>query len=52
MQVERLYLYNSGARVRNTYETYLIDGDSLWKRRLIPDGIFEGHPLDIKDLSL
>ncbi len=42
MQVERDYrvslltLYDSGARVRNAYATYLYQGDSLSKERLIP----------------
>lgn len=42
----------SGARVRNTYATYLIQGDSPGKPGLIPHGIDESHDLFIKDLSV
>ena len=41
---------HSGARVRNTYATYLILKDSLWKRRLILNGTFDWHQLYVKDL--
>ncbi len=40
MQVEGQHgfsdLMATGARVSNAYTTYLQEGDSLWKRRLIP----------------
>jgi hypothetical protein len=38
----------SGARVRNAYATYLVQGDSPWKRGLIPHRIVESHGLTIK----
>lgn len=44
--------YESGARVRNTYATYLQLGDSLPKGRLIPHKISEWHHLDIKTLVI
>ena len=40
----------SGARVRNAYATYLPQGDSLPKGRLIPHKITRGHLIVIKDL--
>ena len=65
MQVERDYrvslltLYDSGARVRNAYATYLYQGDSLSKERLIPHNnvvrhlmifkaaaVWDGHAVD------
>ncbi len=45
-------LNESGARVRNTYATYLLQGDSPEKFGLIPHGIIELHGLMIKDLSV
>ena len=43
MQVEGQHgtsvLVATGARVSNAYTTYLILGDSLWKRRLIPNSL-------------
>ena len=42
----------SGARVRNAYATYLLQGDSPGKPGLIPHGITESHGLVIKDLSV
>ena len=45
-----IQLMATGKRVRNTYTTYLLVGDSLWKRRLIPHIIYELHGLYIKDL--
>ena len=39
----------TGARVSNTYPTYLLLGDSLSKERLILDGIVEPHGLIIKE---
>lgn len=42
----------SGARVRNAYATYLLQGDSPGKPGLIPHGITESHVLVIKDLSV
>jgi hypothetical protein len=45
--------YNeSGARVRNAYATYLLQGDSPGKLGLIPHGIIKSHGLMIKDLSV
>jgi hypothetical protein len=38
----------SGARVRNAYATCLVQGDSPWKRGLIPHRIVESHGLTIK----
>ena len=38
----------SGARVRNAYATCLVQGDSPWKRGLIPHRIVEPHGLTIK----
>ena len=38
----------TGARVRNAYATYLIQGDNLSKERLKSHSIDEGHPLAIK----
>ena len=38
----------SGARVRNAYATCLVQGDSPWKRGLIPHSIVESHGLTIK----
>jgi hypothetical protein len=46
--IKRLASYESGARVRNTYATYLQLGDSLPKGRLIPHNIIERHRLIIK----
>ena len=43
-------LVATGKRVRNTYATYLLLGDSLLKRRLIPHNIDDWHQLMIKDL--
>ena len=33
----------SGARVRNAYRTYPVQGDSPWKRGLIPRGDKNWH---------
>jgi hypothetical protein len=38
----------TGARVRNAYATYLLQGNSPEKFGLMPHGIFLGHPKDIK----
>ena len=38
----------SGGRVSNTWVTYLIEGNSLPKGRLIPHNIIEWHHLVIK----
>ena len=43
-----LALKESGARVRNAYATYLVQGDSLWKHRLIPHNIMKLHSFMIK----
>ena len=52
MQVERdrlsLLDLESGARVRNTYATYLKLGDSPWKHGLIPHSIMNKHLFIIK----
>lgn len=40
----------SGARVRNTYVTYLSQGDSLSKERLRPHNITKWHRFVIKYL--
>ncbi len=40
----------SGARVRNAYATCLVQGDSPWKRGLIPHSINESPGLLIKTL--
>ncbi len=56
MQVERevfsLLEMESGARVSNAYTTYLLEGDSLGKLRLIPHVIMVLHMTVIKDPSL
>ena len=56
MQVERevssLLEMESGARVSNAYTTYLLEGDSLGKLRLIPHVITVLHMTVIKDPSL
>ncbi len=38
----------SGARVRNAYATYLIQGDSPWKRGLIPHRTVISHVITVK----
>jgi hypothetical protein len=43
---------HSGARVRNTYATYLTLGDSLSKGRLIPHKTVTRHLVAVKDLSM
>ena len=50
MQVERDWqqCHESGARVSNAYATYLKQGDSPWKRGLIPHIIIGPHGLIIK----
>ena len=40
----------TGARVSNTYPTYLILGDSLSKERLISDSIYFPHGFYIKEI--
>ena len=42
----------SGARVRNAYATYLVQGDSPEKFGLIPHSITRWHLKVIKDLSV
>ena len=42
----------TGARVRNAYATYLVQGDSPEKFGLIPRGIMIRHRMMIKDLSV
>ncbi len=41
-------IYETGARVRNAYATYLSQGDSPEKFGLIPHGIYGSHGLYIK----
>ena len=43
-------LMATGARVSNTYPTYLLLGYSLSKERLIPDTILSSHEFNMKDL--
>jgi hypothetical protein len=49
-EIIQLAGYESGARVRNAYATYLNQGDSLSKERLTPHKITERHRLMIKYL--
>ena len=42
----------SGARVRNAYATYPIQGDSPEKSGLIPHGTMTRHFVIVKDLSV
>ena len=48
--IEELALHESGARVRNTYVTYLYQGDSLSKERLSPHNMETQHCDSIKYL--
>ena len=48
--IEELASHESGARVRNTYVTYLYQGDSLSKERLSPHKITMWHHKMIKYL--
>lgn len=48
--IEELAFLESGARVRNTYVTYLNQGDSLSKERLRPHNISLQHCILIKYL--
>ena len=41
-------LMTSGERVRNTYATYLLQGDSPEKSGLIPHNISNSHVFEIK----
>ena len=54
MQVEgqhhRLRWMATGARVRNAYATYPLQGDSPEKFGLIPHGTLRWHHLKVKDL--
>ena len=45
-------LVASGARVRNAYTIYLLQGDSPEKFGLIPHGIYLWHHIYIKDPSV
>ena len=47
-EIEELALHESGARVRNAYAIYLLQGDSPEKFGLIPHGIMEWHHSVIK----
>lgn len=50
--IEKLaFLMTSGARVRNAYRTYLLQGDSPEKFGLIPRSIIDWHRLIIRDSS-
>ena len=42
----------SGGRVSNAWVTCLREGDSLWKRRIIPYETNTSHEVLVKDLSL
>ncbi len=42
----------SGARVRNAYTIYLLEGDSPEKLGLIPHGIENRHRFSIKESSV
>ena len=46
--IEELAPHESGARVRNTYVTYLCQGDSPGKLGLIPRNIQKRHRFYIK----
>ena len=50
-EITSVILMATGARVRNAYATYLIQGDNLSKERLIPDGLGLRHLRLSKDLS-
>ena len=56
MQVEgqqvSLLMLATGARVRNAYATYLLQGDSPWKRGLIPHKMMSSHGEVIKVLMV
>ena len=43
-----ILMLTTGARVRNAYATYLIQGDNLSKGRLIPHNIGDRHLNSIK----
>ena len=47
-----IHLLATGARVRNAYATYLIQGDNLSKERLKSHSIVLGHPRIIKSLEV
>ena len=51
-EIVELAQHESGARVRNTYATYLQLGDSLPKGRLIPHKTAEWHHLTVKTLVI
>ena len=51
-EVSLLTLMATGARVRNTYPTCPLLGDSLSKERLIPDGFAAPHDAANKDSSV
>ena len=44
----KVAISETGARVRNAYATYLLQGDSPEKFGLIPHSIVLGHPNAIK----
>ncbi len=44
----RVAIPETGARVRNAYATYLLQGNSPEKFGLMPHGIYESHGLYIK----
>lgn len=45
---EELALLETGKRVRNTYTTFLLEGDSPGKLGLIPRNILMRHLINIK----
>ena len=47
-----IHVLETGARVRNAYATYLIQGDNLSKERLIPHNIADRHLFAIKSLEV
>jgi hypothetical protein len=49
-EIDELAYHESGARVRNAYATYLLQGDSLSKERLTPHKITAWHQGMIKYL--
>ena len=44
----RVAILETGARVRNAYATYLLQGNSPEKFGLMPHGVFEWHHLITK----
>jgi hypothetical protein len=44
----RVVILETGGRVRNAYATYLIQGDSPWKRGLTPHRTMVSHGIIVK----